>query len=102
MLLLLSGDVHQNPGPLSNKCLKFFHWNLNSLCARDRIKIPLIETYDTLYKFDIIAVSETMLDNSIKKDEIYIEGFSKDVFRSDHPSNTNTGEYVFILVKGCQ
>ena len=56
MLLLLSRGVHQNPGPLSNKCLKSFHWNLNRLCARDRIKIPLIETYDTLHKFDITAV----------------------------------------------
>ena len=91
ILLLLSGDVHQNPGPQINKCLKFFHWNLNSLCVRDRIKIPLIEAYDALHKFDIIAVSESMLDKSIKNDEVYIEGFSKDVFRSDHPSNTKTG-----------
>ena len=90
ILLLLSGDAHQNPGPQINKCLEFFHWNLKSLCARDRIKIPLIETYDALHKFDIIAISESMLDKSIKNDEIYIEGFSKDVFRSDHPSNTKT------------
>ena len=100
ILLLLSGDVHQNPGPQINKCLEFFHWNLNSLCARDRIKIPLIETYDALHKFDIIAVSESMLDKSIKNDEIYIEGFSKDVFRSDHPSNTKTGGVCLYAREG--
>ena len=70
---------------------KFFHWNLNSICARDRIKTPLIETYDTLYKFDIIAISETMHDQSVKNDEIYIEGFSKEIYRSDHPNNIKTG-----------
>ena len=100
MILLLSGDVHQNPGPLSNKCLKFFHWNLNSFCTRDRIKISLIETYNALHKFDIIAVSESMLDNSIKNDEIIIEGFSEDIFRSDHPSNTKTGGVCLYAREG--
>ena len=46
--LLLSGDVELNPGPLSNTCLKFFYWNLNSICARGSVKIPLIEAYDSL------------------------------------------------------
>ena len=57
---------------LTNKCLKFFHWNLNSICARDKIKIPLIETYDTLYKYGIIAISESMLDQMVNNDEIHI------------------------------
>ena len=91
ILLLLYGDVHQNPGPQINKCLKFFHQSLNSLCVRDRIKIPLIETYDALQKFDTIPVSESILGGSMRDDEIYIEGFSRDVFHSDHPSNTKTG-----------
>ena len=89
--LLLCGDIHPNPGPEINKCLKFFHWNLNSICARDRIKILLIETYDVLYKFDFIAISETMLDQTVQKYEIHIEDFSKEIYRSDHPSNTKTG-----------
>ena len=37
--LLLCRDIHLNPGPAVNKSLKFFHWNLNSLPARGRIKI---------------------------------------------------------------
>ena len=65
-LLLLCGDIHTNPGPRDNRSLKFFHWNLNSLSARGRIKIPLIETYDSLYKYDIITISGTMLDDFAK------------------------------------
>ena len=42
-LLLLSGDIHLNPGPQNENQFKFFHWNLNSICARSAIKIPLIE-----------------------------------------------------------
>ena len=42
-LLMLSGDIESNPGPQIENCLKFFHWNLNSICARNKIKISLIE-----------------------------------------------------------
>jgi len=34
LLLILSWNIHTNPGPSTPKDLKFFHWNLNSLCAR--------------------------------------------------------------------
>lgn len=37
ILLLVAGDVETNPGPQQENCLKFFHWNLNSICARCRI-----------------------------------------------------------------
>ena len=91
LLLILSGDIHTNPGPSTPKDLKFFHWNLNSLCARGGLKKQLIQAYDAVYKYDIIAVSESMLDSTIKNDDIFIEGFSKDIYRSDHPSNTKIG-----------
>ena len=86
--LLLSGDVELNPGPQNNTCLKFFHWNFNSICARGSVKIPLIEAYDSLYKYDIIAISESMLDSSDINEEICIEGYSKEMYRSGYPSNT--------------
>ena len=34
LLLLVAGDVHPHPGPVHNS-LKFCHWNLNSIVARD-------------------------------------------------------------------
>ena len=55
--LLLSGDVELNPGPQSNTFLKYFYWILNSICARGSVKSPLIEAYDSLYKYDITAFS---------------------------------------------
>ena len=99
-LLLLCGDIHTNPGPRDNRSLKFFHWNLNSLSARGRIKIPLIETYDSLYKYDIITISETMLDHSVSNNEISIDGFSKEIYRSDHPSNTKIGGVFLYFREG--
>ncbi len=99
-LLLLSGDIETNPGPQINKCLKFFHWNLNSICARGNVKIPLIEAYDSIYKNDIIAISESMLDSTIGNEEICIEGYSKEIYRNDHPSNTKTGGVCLYFREG--
>ena len=90
-LLLLAGDIESNPGPHYDGCLKFFHWNLNSICAREGIKTSLIEAYNSLHKFDVFAVTETMLDSSMSDEDIFIAGFSKEVYRSDHPSDTKVG-----------
>ena len=90
-LLLLPGDIESNPGPQAENFLKFFHWNLNSICARGDIKIPLIKAYNSVLHFDVIAISETVLDSSINDEDIFIEGFSRDIYRSDHPNNTKIG-----------
>ena len=93
--LLMSGDVHPNPGPFISS-VKFCHWNLNSILARNSIKLSLIEVYDSIHKFDLIALSETYLNNSISNEDIPLQGFSHNVFRSDHPSNAI---YYFSVVQ---
>ncbi len=89
--LRLCGDIESNPGPEQTKILNFCHWNLNSICARDKIKLSLLEAYNSIHHFDIIALSETMLDSTIGNDQIIIEGFSYEIYRNDHPSNTEIG-----------
>ena len=88
--LLTSGDVHPNPGPMTRP-LNFCHWNLNSILSRDSVKISLIQAYNSVLNFDLIALSETYLNTSIGNDAINLEGFSRDIFRSDHPSNAKRG-----------
>ena len=92
ILLLLCGDIETNPAPQINSCLKFFHWNLNSICAMGCVKISLIEAYNSIHHFDLFAASESMLNSEIKHENITIEGFSKEVFRSDHPSDSKIGD----------
>ena len=77
IFLLLAGDIESNPGPNREQSLKFCHWNLNSTCAREGIKIPLIEAYNTIYHHDILALSETMLNASIDSERISIEGLQQ-------------------------
>ena len=49
IFLLIAGDIESNPGTTSHALLKFCHWNLNSICARGSVKIPLIEAYNSLH-----------------------------------------------------
>ena len=59
--------------------------------VENKVKIPLIEAISSVHKFDIIALSETYLNDTIPNNEIETEGYSSDIFRSDHPTNTKRG-----------
>ena len=85
------GDIHPSPGQLDNS-LKFCHWNLNAVCARDKIKIPLLEAYNSIFHYDLIALSETNLNETVKNEDIIIDGFGNQIFRSDHTSCDTQGE----------
>ena len=91
LLVMLSGDVQVNPGPKKKykDCLSIFHWNLNSISAYDYFKLFLVNSYNSLRKFDIICLSETYLD-------LQLSGYM--VVRSDHSSNTKRGS-VFPYYK---
>ena len=58
--------ARDNPGPTDCN-LKFFHWNLGSLTTRDNSKISLIEAYNSVFNYHLIAISDTRLDRSISK-----------------------------------
>ena len=73
---------------------------MNVICARDGIKTALIEAYNSIHHFDVIAISESMLDRTINNDDIFIEGFSREIFRSDHSSITKVGRGCVYFRKG--
>ena len=74
MLLIMAG-IESNPGPQSKKILSFAVWNLDSLPARDYARIPLIESFQAEYKFDMFGVVESALTANVSKDSILVEGF---------------------------
>ena len=88
--LLMLGDIHPHPGQI-DAGLKFCHWNLNGIIARDRIKIPLIEAYNSIFHYYIIALSETIINSSVPDEDIFIKGFSKELFCSDYPCSDKKG-----------
>ena len=63
ILLVISGSVEVNPGPTNPKLknLSFAVWNLDSLPARDFARIPVIESFQSTYDFDLFGICESML-----------------------------------------
>ena len=63
----------------------------NSICARAIVNVSLIEAYNSLHQYDVIALSEAMLNGKISNEDIYIEGFSREIYGSAHPNDSEVG-----------
>ena len=87
LLLILCGDVEVNAGPGHWTSLSFCHWNLNSISAHDFVNVSLLEAYDAVNKFDIICLSETVLNSYLQNDDdsLVLNGYK--VVRADSPSD---------------
>ena len=96
-LLVTSGSVHVNPGPPSTvKKLSFAIWNLDSLPARNFARIPLIESLQSECNFDLFGICESMLNENISNEDIFINGFSPDPLMSDNHLLREMGVFVYI------
>lgn len=80
LLLLVSGDVHPNPGPSPPDGIRMCHLNARSLLKPGRLDEIYLELC-SLHCFDIIAVSESHLCNTIPDTDIAIPNYN--VFRRD-------------------
>ena len=108
-LLSLSGDIHPNPGPIVSESsststdsvssvsvdlTKYFsltHYNVQSILH----KIDLLGA--ELSEFDILAFTETWLNNSINPDDLIIPSY-KPPERKDRITDSHGG--VAIYIKG--
>lgn len=70
-LLLVSGDIEPNPGPLL--------YALNIWSLRNKVDVLLANLPDGI---DILCISETKIDRSILDDDVLVPGFSS-IFRKD-------------------
>ena len=59
-----------------------------------------MEVDNSVHHFDVMALSETRLDQSVKNEDIFIQAFSREIYRSDHPSNTKTGGVCVYFREG--
>ena len=83
-------------------CINHFsccHCNVNGIAAHDYKKVLLLETYNTIYYWNLICISETHLDSSVSNDKkkISIKGYS--LVREDHPSNTKRRDVCIYYKK---
>ena len=96
------GDIEVNPGPKRNcsTSFSFCHWNLNSLMAHNYVKPSSLQACNSVYKHDVICLSETYLDNSVSSDESDLNFPGYKLVRADYPGNVKRGGGVCIYFKG--
>ena len=101
LVIKLSGDIEENPGPKANSCdcLSICHWNLNSICAHNFIKLSLLRAYISINKIDIICLSKTYLDSSIPSDDDNLELPGCNLVDTDNPTNTKRGSVNSLPLK---
>ena len=91
LLLLLGGNVHPNPGPTRKKDKDYnfslCSWNVNSISVNNFSKLSLLSSYNSIYRYDLICLSETFLDSSFStdNDRLSLDGY--DLIRADHPQD---------------
>ena len=108
VLLLLSGNVHPNPGPSSlssdssssvsssilsslnlSRHLSFVHYNVQSIVPK--LDILLAE----LYEFDILAFSETWLSPSVNNDDLLMQSYQIPE-RKDRVGDNHGGVMLYV------
>ena len=92
--LLLSSDVHPNPGPFnesnfSSGFLTFCNWNLNTLSKNDFYRVTLLEAFNVNMNYDIISLCETSLNETIVVEDNLIPGYK--FYPWNHPDGSRNG-----------
>ena len=90
-LLLICGDIHPNPGPKDKGNLSICHWNINSIPAHNFIKLSLLQSFNSIHKFDLICISESFLNSSFSCDNSALDLNGYKLVRSDHPQDIRRG-----------
>ena len=68
ILILLSNDIHMNPGPhFDNNSFSFMSWNVISLVKDNCVR--LIEAHNSTFNYDLISICETSLNDSVELTE---------------------------------
>ena len=90
ILLLLSNDIHLNPGPhFQNNFFNFMSWNLNSLAKDNVQRIRLIEAHNTLFNYDLIYICETSLNDSVELPDTLLDDYT--FLPANNPANVRHG-----------
>ena len=90
LLILLGGNVHRNPGPLS-----FCHWNLGGLPTDNYLKKTILQAFLSVSNFDIVILGETHLTSKNLENELDIEGYSFE--RCAHSEDVSRGGIGYII-----
>ena len=91
ILIILSNDVHLNPGPQFQTNFfnfNFMSWNVNSL-AKNFQRVRLIEAHNSIFNYDLISIYKTSLNDTVELPETLLNGYT--VVPANNPANNRHG-----------
>ena len=110
LCILLSGDIATNPGPevsAKNQALRCLSFNAQSLKSTFKIVDGSLTTNLSMFQdlvytenLDIIAVTETWLNNFVSNNEILPSGYN--IIRQDRSSDKRGGGVLLALCENIQ
>ena len=56
--LIVANDVEINPGQFSDSFFSFCNWNINSIAKDNFQRVELLESHNTIHRYDLIALCE--------------------------------------------
>ena len=97
LVISLSNDVSENPGPTHpinqpgqvSPYFSFCNWNLNTLSKDDFSRVSLLDAHNFFHKYDIISLCETSLGNDETVPENILPGYL--YHPCNHPSGGKKG-----------
>ena len=90
ILIILSNDVHLNPGPqFQNNFFNFMSWNVNSLAKENFQRVRLIEAHNSIFNYDLISICETSLNDTVELPETLLNGYT--FVPANNPANNRHG-----------
>ena len=88
--ILISNDIHFNPGPYNRKdCFSFMSWNLNSIAKDNFQRADLMEAHNVSFKYDITSICEASLNDSVELPETLLNNYT--LVSANNPANTRHG-----------
>ena len=91
---MVAGDIETNPGPPRNLTLNMGHINARSLNIEDKFDEICCLVHNV--NLDILAVSETWLNDSISSDSLNIQGFAP-IIRLDRQNGRRAGGVALYI-----
>ena len=97
MIIKRGGDTEENPGPQYNSCQSFFvfHWNLNSICAYNFVKLSLLRAYIAVNQCDILS-QKVFLDIGIFSDDVNSDIPGYNLVKANHPAKAKCGVCIYF------
>ena len=90
ILIILSSDVHLNPGPqFQNNFFNLMSWNVNSLAKENFQRVRLIEAHNSIFNYDLISICETSLNDTVELPETLLNGYT--FVPANNPANNRHG-----------